>query len=361
MNAIDRIGAVNADPVCDSNVAFAPARAGAWHAADAAHPEFASLFGSSTWMDVLEATYGFEIETAIVKRDGVVSAALPFADIDDIRGRRIVSLPFSDFVDPLVGNLSDWNRLIAPVLERGAPVRLRVLHNTPATEDTRFARKSAVLWHAADLSGNRDELWARLDPAARQNIRRAERNGLTVTAGRTLKDVETFYDLHLHVRKSKYRLLAQPFSFFANIHDAFSRDDRIVTLLAKQNGEPVAGILFLIDRGSLYYKFNASGDARYRPNDLLVWHGMQLGRERGLSLLDFGISDIDQPGLVRFKRKFATAEKPVFDLRWSPPGKAADNGEIDRMLQELTTALTDPAKPDAMTRAAADEFYRLFS
>lgn len=361
MNAMGRIIPLGSGETREGGAKILPASDGSWVAAEAAHPGLTSIFGSETWISVLEATYGFDIETAVLERDGIASAAMSFADIDDLRGRRIVSLPFSDFVDPLVTDRVEWDRLIAPVLARGALTRFRVLRNRIAASDARFTREKSVLWHSADLSTEDSLSWSALDPSARQNIRRAKRNGLVVTEGRSLRDVEVFYNLHLRVRKSKYRLLAQPFSFFANIHEAFSRDDRIVTLLAKQDGEAVAGILFLIDRGTLYYKFNASCDARYRPNDLLVWHGMRLGRERGLDRLDFGISDLDQPGLVRFKRKFATVERPVVDLKYSPLEPEPGRRDVAPLLTELTAAFTHPDVPDETTRTAGDTLYRLFS
>jgi hypothetical protein len=47
------------------------------------------------------------------------------------------------------------------------------------------------------------------------------------------------------------------------------------------------------------YKFNASVDQKYRPNDLLAWDAILYGHRRALTTLDFGISENDQPGLVR--------------------------------------------------------------
>jgi CelD/BcsL family acetyltransferase involved in cellulose biosynthesis len=162
------------------------------------------------------------------------------------------------------------------------------------------------------------------------------------------------------VRKTKYRLFAQPFGFFANLHSAFAGDDRIFVLLAEINGEPVAGILFLVHGDTLYYKFNASTEVGARPNDLLVWRGMLLGRELGLAALDFGVSDLDQPGLVRFKRKFATEERPVTELRWRGDGVDHRAREAGALLGRLTKTLTAPEVPDAVSRAVGDEVYRLF-
>jgi lipid II:glycine glycyltransferase (peptidoglycan interpeptide bridge formation enzyme) len=163
------------------------------------------------------------------------------------------------------------------------------------------------------------------------------------------------------VRKSKYRLLAQPLAFFENLREAFAASDGIIVLSAEVDERPIAGIFLLAWQDTLYYKFNASVDVGFRPNDLLVWESILLGRRLDMKRLDFGISDIDQPGLVRYKRKFATEEREVQMLQWRPPEYSNQQGEqVTRVLKHVTQLLTDPSVPDEITRAAGDDLYRFF-
>jgi lipid II:glycine glycyltransferase (peptidoglycan interpeptide bridge formation enzyme) len=227
--------------------------------------------------------------------------------------------------------------------------------------DRRFSQEVCALWHGVDLRRSEDELWNNLKDTARRNIRRAQRHGVTIREGKAMDDVQTFYRLHCHVRKSKYRLLAQPFSFFENIHASFEPDDRITVLLAELDGVAIAGILFLVHRDMLYYKFNASTEMEFRPNDLLAWSGILLGRSRGLSRLDFGLSDLAQPGLIAFKRKFATDEKNILQMRWSPIGHVnSHTQETDKVLSNLTQILTAPEVPDSVANGSSELLYRYF-
>ena len=82
-----------------------------------------------------------------------------------------------------------------------------------------------------------------LSASARQNVRKAERSGVVVRRGKTLEDVRLFHRMHCQVRKSKYRLLAQPLAFFENLYQAFAAIDRIIVLLAEFDGRPIAGNL----------------------------------------------------------------------------------------------------------------------
>lgn len=112
---------------------------------------------------------------------------------------------------------------------------------------------------------------------------------------------------------------------------------------------------------TLYYKFNASVDPQFSANDLLAWQGIRLGRRRGLTRLDFGLSDVAQPGLIRYKRKYATEERTIAMLRWQPPGHADARSEQARQtFGRMTELLTHPAVPDEITAAAGDQLYQFF-
>lgn len=321
--------------------------------------QFGSLFTSRPWMEAIAATYGFTISasTRFVRND---AAALIFAHISDIRGERIVSFPFSDFCDPLVNDVGQWCELIAPLLARRVPVAVRCLRNLLPAADARFRQDGRWAWHGVDLTRPVDVLWAGLSGVARTAIRKAGR-ALVVREGRSLDDVRTFYAMHCHVRKTKYRLLPQPFTFFEQLYAAFGPSGRLTVLLAEDQGVSVGGSFFIEWGDTLYYKFNASTDRTGSPNDLVLWEGIRMGQRRGLKLLDLGASDLGQRGLLRFKQKYATEEREIVRYRWEPQEyDFACSRQTDQLLTGITQLLTDPTVPDAITRAAGDKMYGLF-
>jgi hypothetical protein len=92
-----------------------------------------------------------------------------------------------------------------------------------------------------------------------------------------------------------------------------------------------------------------------------MWEGIRLGRERGLVSLDLGLSHAEQPGLVRYKSKFATEEGRISLLRWQPCVETDLRAEsAERILYQMTHLLTDPHVPDHITRAGSDALYRVF-
>jgi len=336
------------------------------YAAFVARHAYASLFTSPPWLQALEAAYGFTIEIAAVARDGQLAAAMPYCRIDDLRGPRLVAPPFSDYGDPLVEDPADLARLLDHLAGHDRGLRLRTLRNPLPVLDPRLAATGEAFWHGVDLGLSLDALWAGLDGSARQNSRKAERSGVTVRIGNEVADLELFHAMHAHLRKTKYRMLAQPFALFTAIRERFTappgRAEDVAVVVAEADGQPIAGILLILWQGTAYYKFNASFDTRLRPNELLTWHAIRYAKTLGCELFDFGISDTDQPGLVRYKRKFATEEKLMRQLAMpAARGPAAHEQAAGRTLGRLTELFTRPDVPDHVTREAGDALYRYFA
>ncbi|MBV9141397.1 MAG: GNAT family N-acetyltransferase [Pseudonocardiales bacterium] len=321
-----------------------------------------SVFTSPPWIDAVCATYGFTPVSAIrLDGDGQPRAGLAWVPISDIRGDRLSSLPFSDRAEPLIDDQLDWKALADEAITATAPLTLRCFEDAVPICDPRWDQIAAAAWHGTPLHGSVEEIQQRLSQHARRNIATSERQGARVEAHTDRQAVHQFHELHVSLRKRKYRLLAQPIELFDHIWDAFARDDAIVTMLARAGDELIAGAVFLTWGDVLYYKFGASRQDQlaFRPNDAIFWAGIRWGVQRGARLLDWGLSDLDQPGLIAYKRKWATEERQIVTLR-AGGEQARSNSQASAMLGGLTQLLTDDSVPDEVTKQAGTLLYRYF-
>ncbi len=320
------------------------------------------MFTSPPWIDAVCATYGFTPAAHIrLDWDGTPRAGLAWVPISDIRGDRLSSLPFSDRAEPLTDDPGDWKGLIDGVITETAPLTLRCFEGTVPVSDPRFRQVAVAAWHGTPLGGSIEEIRRRLSQHARRNIGISERDGVVVQPRTDRDAVRLFHGLHVSLRKRKYRLLAQPVELFEHIWDAFAPDDAIVTMLARAGDTLVAGAVFLAWGDTLYYKFGASLHEylALRPNDAIFWAGIRWALQRGARLLDWGLSDLDQPGLIAYKRKWATEERRIVTLR-AGGERARSSSEAGPMLGRLTELLTDDSVPDEVTRKAGALLYRYF-
>ena len=323
-----------------------------------------SLFSSPRWLRALADTYGFDVKAALYANAESPSAGVPFALIEDALGTRVSSLAFSDYCDPIGADAASWPLLADAILAAEAPVRLRCLHAEAPLADPRFELVGEAAWHAVDITRDAEEIWASISGAARRGIRKARAREVTVRVADDTASIELFHSLHSQVRSRKYRLLAQPLAFFERLRAEFASSGDLAVLIAEADGVAVAATLFLVWQDTLYYKFNASrADALdVRPNDLLIWSGIEHGKRLGLSRLDFGLSDFDQPGLISFKEKYATESGRISALSDKGPHERPLHAEdVRAILSELTELFTDEGVPAELTRLAGERLYRYFA
>jgi CelD/BcsL family acetyltransferase involved in cellulose biosynthesis len=322
-----------------------------------------SLFTSPLWIRAVCDTYRFTPEARIVTdAGGCPTDGVAWVPISDIRGDRLVSLPFSDRAEPLVADLETWSSLIDDALRADAPLKIRCLDTVLPTADVRLIPVAEAAWHGTRLGAPMPQIHRSITRNARRNIATAERKGVHVDVATGLDALRIYHRLHVSLRKYKYRLLAQPFTLFEHIWQEFSACDGIVTFLANADGEPIAGAVYLAWNDALYYKFGASvaGALTLCPNDAVAWAALRWASERGFRLLDWGLSGIDQPGLIAFKRKWATEERRIVTVS-STTSRLQTHRESDQLLGELTRLLTDDAVPDHITERAGSLLYRYFS
>lgn len=317
-----------------------------------------TLFHSEPWRQTIE--HAFELKILEFKPKSEPDGSAYYAVLSDIRGERVICTPFSDFCDPTLTTGPGWREFTAHLRSFQRPVTIRPFRNRLAIEDHSFEQRRELLWHGIDLGNGAEQVWEGLKSKNRTAIRRAEKQGITLRWSSSIEDLRTFHMMHVDLRKSKYRMLAQPFGLFEGLHDRFG-DDMALLLAEDADGDPVAAMIYFAWNGIWYYKFSASYPRQYRPNAAMIMAACREGEARGLRLLDMGRSDIDQPGLVEFKRTFASEEVALTTLHWRPEEYNDPAGsEVGRTMGVITELLTEPDVPNRVAAQGGDLLYKYF-
>ena len=155
-----------------------------------------------------------------------------------------------------------------------------------------------------DLSGTRDELWARIGSTRRNDIRRAEKKGVEVGAG----DVSQLEAYHGMLCETLGRSDRTPLrlSFFSKLLAGLAHSGAATFLVARMDGRPVAGAVMLHSRNKTVYWSGASSEEgrSAAANVLVQWMGILDARERGSLMYDFLGIDPRLPGISAFKESF---------------------------------------------------------
>ncbi|MGB8646550.1 MAG: peptidoglycan bridge formation glycyltransferase FemA/FemB family protein, partial [Anaerolineae bacterium] len=140
---------------------------------------------------------------------------------------------------------------------------------------------------ALDLTRSEDDLLAAMKPKWRYNIRLAAKKGVHIEAG-TEADLPAFYDLYAET-SARDGFLIRPFSYYRQVWTAFLRANLAHILLARVEGQCVAGIiLFRLARRAWYF-YGASRNTHrdWMPNHLLQWEAVRWARGEGCAEYDF--------------------------------------------------------------------------
>src|SRR5579871_2235754 len=98
-----------------------------------------------------------------------------------------------------------------------------------------------------------------------------------------------------------------------------SMPDKALIRLAWHDNRPIAGILTLRYRETMYYKYGASLSELNKLGGMpyLLWTAIQDACSLGLDTFDLGRSEMSNPGLVTFKDRWGAERSIVSYLRWS--------------------------------------------
>ena len=292
-----------------------------WDLLLATRPE-ATLFHGKAWARVLHETYGHVPTYYLRLEGGRLADLLPLMEVSSpVTGRRGVSLPFTDFCEPLTTSDSNIANLYQAALEHGRERGWRYLECRGYDGSWPESSPSlAFLGHILDLDGDEKALFAKLDSSVRRGIRKAESAGLRVTIENSVEAVEIYYALHCLTRR-RHGVPPQPFRFFANIQKYVLQPGFGFIAIARVGEKPVASAVFFHQGGQALYKYGASNldFQNIRPNNLLMWEGIRQCHARGCASLHFGRTSLMHEGLRRFKLGFGARETEIkyckFDFR----------------------------------------------
>jgi CelD/BcsL family acetyltransferase involved in cellulose biosynthesis len=335
--AKSRIG-YELDPIADPR----------WTALVDRHPR-GSVFHSTSWLRALREVYGYEPAVVTTSAPGeLLTNGLVFCRVKSwLTGNRLVSLPFSDYCEPLTEGQNDLDVILGML--RGAVeggrwkyVEIRPDDREPGSP-TGLSRFETYHLHSLDLHLAEDQIFRKFHKdCIQRKIRRAERESLQYEEGTSETLLKKFYRLVVMTRRRQL-LPPQPLNWFRSLLACFGTDVKI--RVASKDGLPVASILTLSHRKSMVYKYGCSNAAfnNLGGTPFLFWKAIQEAKTQGFERFEMGRSAIDNPGLVAFKEHLGASGKLISYWIY-PEGRSGPTGAWkDRLARRILPVIPDLA------------------
>jgi serine/alanine adding enzyme len=262
------------------------------------------------WRTLIERVFGHECLYLEARTpEGELAGVLPLVRVKSlVFGHYLVSMPFVNYGGPL-GTTPAIQALVSHATALAAHERVRLLElrsraplpiALPASH-----RKITVL---LDLPESAEGLWKRLDPKVRNQIRRPQKEGITVRFGPS--EVTPFFEVFAH----HMRDLGTPVQsrrLFQAIAEQFPDD--VWFACAYLSGRPVAcGCAIRWEREvEMTWASALVAYKRLAPNMLLYWRFMERAIAEGITTFNFGRCTPGS-GTHRFKQQWGSRDEPLW-------------------------------------------------
>jgi len=277
------------------------------------HPH-GTIYHHSSWMTVIDRTYDHvrPLCFAIEDEQRNIRAAIPcFIVKSKLTGTRIVSLPFSSYCDPLVGDKKDFVILLDGIIQEAENIsasyyELRAFRNQDLIKDDRLKPHNYHKIHVLDIKEGFEKVKRAFHKGSIvPTVRKASKSGVTVRQGCSEQDLKQFYFIHATTRR-RQGFPIQPYKFFRNMWEILYPQGYFILLLGQLNKRSIAGVILFKFKDTVSFEHGAS-IPKYlavRPNHLLLWTAIEMACAEGYHYFDFGKTPPENKGLLDFKSRW---------------------------------------------------------
>jgi len=275
-----------------------------WNRFVLASPE-STYFHLFEWTKVIEQTYGMDTRFLGAFEGETLIAVLP-AVITKKGGSKAVSLAFGTYGGWLFAPGADAGEVRVAFMQFLAGERVTQLENRQIGDPPSGIPADQVTQRTL-LARQPEELWKRLDPKVRNQVRKAQKEGLVARWGlNQLEDFFSVYSVNMHYLGTP----PHPRSFFSAMIEAFPELVELLTI--RLDDKPLAAMLLMKFKRQLADPWAASlrEYASLCPNMLMYWEAMKYGCERGFEEFDLGRSRMGS-GPFKFKGQWGAKAIPL--------------------------------------------------
>ncbi|MCA9734222.1 MAG: FemAB family PEP-CTERM system-associated protein [Deferribacteres bacterium] len=268
---------------------------------------------------LIQETFGHETFYLQALEAGEVCGVLPLVHMKNrIFGNFIISVPFFNYGGVCASNASVRNELLEEAIaitRKQQASHLELRHVDRHFEN--LPGKSHKVAMILDLPETEELLWESFKSKLRSQIRKPEKEGLTIRIGKEelLEDYYKIFSVNM-------RDLGTPvysIKLFANMLRYFPQNAWIVAAY-KENVAVAAGfVLGFGDTMEIPWASSLREYNRLAGNMMMYWHSLKLAIDQGYKKFDFGRSTPNE-GTYKFKAQWGAEPLPLNWEYWLADG-----------------------------------------
>jgi FemAB-related protein (PEP-CTERM system-associated) len=281
----------------------------AWDAYVGTRPE-ASGYHLWAWRRVFERAFGHRTVYLAALRGDAITGILPLVLFRSaLFGKFAISLPFVNYGGIVADDEEAARALLTSASEAARTAgctHLELRHTTRRFED--LPCKTHKVGMFLPIEGDEAALWAGLDRKVRNQVRKAEKSGLTAVVGGA-ELLDGFYTVFAENMRDLGTPVYSP-RFFREVFAAVPDACRVFAV--RNVGTTVAAGIGYRHGTSIEVPWASSLRAfrALSPNNLMYWSVLKWAAAEGLRVLDFARSTPEE-GTFHYKRQWGAEPAPL--------------------------------------------------
>jgi len=282
----------------------------------------ASLAHAPEWFALIQRAYGHRpLYVSAHDGEGRWGVLPAFVVRRPFFGTVVTSMPFLDSGGPCAPSVPLAKVLVEHLIAEARKIGARLVElrcSMPVELGLPPAETKVNM--TLPLPSDPDRLWRQLDKSVRNQVRKAERSGLTIEVG-GIENLSAFYDAFVERMRDLGSPVHAP-AFLSAVLELFGSRARI--LLVRKSGVTVGGLVALAFKDRLIVPWATCSKDYFAlcPNMLLYWEALRAACLEGFRRFDFGRSSRNS-GTYHFKCQWGAQEEPLF---WYTIPLAATSG-----------------------------------
>ena len=204
-----------------------------------------NFFHSSIWAKVLNEVYKYQpVYFAQLNKDKLLTL-FPVMEVKTfLTGRRGVSLPFSDYCEPIIDEHFQFQDSVNFILQYGQKIGWNYFELRGGDKFNQdILPYQHFFLHTLSLNQNIEQIFSNLRKSTQRNINKANREGVKINDEQSLDAIKEFYKLNCITRKH-HGLPPQPYNFFKAIFNQIISKNNGFIILASYKKRIIAGAIF---------------------------------------------------------------------------------------------------------------------
>jgi FemAB-related protein (PEP-CTERM system-associated) len=270
-----------------------------------------SLAHSAEWFTAIRNAYGHDpLYLTAEDGDGGFGILPAFVVRRPLFGTVVTSMPFLDAGGPCSESSAVAQMLVERLIADARAIGARTVE-LRCTEKLQIAARPTE--HKVNLTlslpADPDRLWHQFDKSVRNQIRKAERSGLSIEIGGA-ENLPAFYDTFV-IRMRDLGSPVHGLEFLRAVLESFGERARIA--LVRKGQAAIGGLVALSFKDRLIVPWATCLQDYFSlcPNMLLYWETIRTACLEGHRRFEFGRST-RHSGTYRFKVQWGAREEPLF-------------------------------------------------